>query len=108
MAESFVAYWGLRFRRERLSQKQISDIISIGPNRLKFFYDHVDQALSAPPASRSLLLESSPQSPDEVVQLKELPGTETGTFMPLSREELDEMAADYVAEADYLASIGML
>merc|ERR1712050_829774 len=59
MAESFVAYFGLRFRRERLTQQQISDITRIGPNRLKFFYDKVDEATSRPPLVPAMLLMSS-------------------------------------------------
>merc|ERR1712113_64951 len=65
MAESFVAYFGIRFRRERLTQQQIEDITSIGPNRLKFFYDNVGEAMSRPPLGARLGLLSTPPAMQE-------------------------------------------
>lgn len=108
MAESFVAYVGLRFRRERLTQQQVRDIISIGPNRMKFFYDNVDETMSRPPMSRPVAFMSAPRQMDENPVVRPLPQADSGSDHHPTAEELEELAAEYLAEGRYLRSIGIL
>merc|ERR1712190_183474 len=91
MAESFVAYFALRFRRERLTQQQISDIISIGPNRLKFFYDKVDEATSRPPVVAPMLLMSSRNQSDAASWVRRLPTADSEPSRTLTTEELEQL-----------------
>lgn len=44
VAESFLPYWALVYRKDRLTEKDVAKIIEVGPNRLKFFHEHVDSS----------------------------------------------------------------
>ena len=72
--------------------------IDVGPNRMKFFYDNVDAAMSAPPITEPLLL--SMGTSDIVEHNLHAP-------IPSSLLSKDEMVAAYVADAEYTASVGL-
>jgi len=49
MAESFLPYFAIKFRRDRLTNEQIKQIVETGPNRMLFFEEHVNEEDAAPP-----------------------------------------------------------
>merc|ERR1712217_812934 len=108
MAESFVVYFGLRFRRSRLTARQAADVTDIGPNRLRFFYQNLDATLSGPPMNRPVGLVSADPDVDDHTIVRLLPQSDSPPEFSPTNQQLEELAAEYLAEAEYLESIGVL
>jgi len=49
IAESFLLYWGARYRKDRLQREKYNKILTIAPNRLKLFAETIDSELTILP-----------------------------------------------------------